>query len=76
MEVKAMTRENMFVDTKREDWMTDELEKKLRQISKDGKLSCSLAQKFANDNNIPMNKMKSFMDVLKLKAQNCQLGCF
>ncbi|MCX5894376.1 MAG: hypothetical protein NTZ51_00885 [Proteobacteria bacterium] len=72
-----MTRADMFVNPKREDWMTPELEAKLKSAAdKDGKISCYQAQKFAQDNNIQMNKMKAFLDVAHLKVQNCQLGCF
>jgi len=76
MEVTTMTRENMFGDARREDWMTAELEEKLKSISKDGKINCAQAQQFARENNIPMNKMKPFLDAVKLKVANCQLGCF
>ena len=76
MEVSAMTRENMFVDARREDWMTAELEEKLKGISKDGKINCAQAQQFARENNVPMNKMKPFLDAVKLKVGNCQIGCF
>ena len=71
-----MTRENMYADARREDWMTAELEGKLKSISKDGKINCAQAQQFARENNIPMNKMKPFLDAVKLKVANCQLGCF
>jgi hypothetical protein len=66
----------MFVNPKREDWMTPELETKLKSLATDGKISCYQSQKFAEDNNIQMNKMKAFLDVTGLKVQNCQLGCF
>jgi len=71
-----MTRENMFVDARREDWMTAELVEKLKGISKDGKINCAQAQQFARENNVPMNKMKPFLDAVKLKVGNCQIGCF
>ena len=71
-----MTRENIFDDVKREDWMTSELEEKLSSLVKDSRINCAQAQQFARDNNISMNKMKSFLDALKLKVSNCQLGCF
>ena len=71
-----MTRADMFVNQKREDWMTPELEAKLKSVAKDGKISCYQAQKFAEENNIQLNKMKAFLDVALLKVQNCQLGCF
>jgi len=72
-----MTRADMFVNPQREDWMTPELETKLiGAASKDGKITCARAQQFARDNSIPMNKMKAFLDVVQLKVQSCQLGCF
>jgi len=73
---EKMTRENMFVNPLREDWMTDTLIEKIKGVSQDGKITCAAAQQFARDNGIVMNKMKSFMDVVGLKVQNCQLGCF
>jgi hypothetical protein len=73
---KIMSRENIFEKAKREDWMTEELEKQLRDLAADGKVNCAEAQKFANDNNIPLSRMKSFLDVLQFKVGSCQLGCF
>ena len=71
-----MSRDNMFEDARCEDWMTEELEKQLRDLATNGKVNCAEAQKFAKDNNIPLNKMKSFLDVLQFKVGSCQLGCF
>jgi hypothetical protein len=71
-----MSREKIFEKAKREDWMTKELEKQLRDMVTDGKVNCAEAQKFAKENNIPLNEMKSFMDVLQFKVGSCQLGCF
>jgi len=71
-----MSRENIFEKAEREDWMTEELEQQLRDLASGGKVNCAEAQKFAKDNNIPLSKMKSFMDVLQFKVGNCQLGCF
>ncbi len=71
-----MTRENIFEDAKREDWMTEDLEKQLQDLAANGKVNCAEAQKFAKDNNIPLSKMKSFLDVLQFKVRSCQLGCF
>ena len=73
---KIMSRENIFEKAKREDWMTEELEQQLRVMASDGKVNCAEAQKFAKDNNITLNKMKSFLDVLQFKVGSCQLGCF
>jgi hypothetical protein len=71
-----MSKNNIFENTKRDTWMTDSLEKQLRKIAKDGRINCAQAQQFASTHNIPLNKMRQFMDVMELKVQNCQLGCF
>ena len=71
-----MTRENLFANAKEEDWMTEELKTQLRELAVNDKVNCAQAQKFAKENNIPLNKMKSFLDVLQFKVGNCQLGCF
>ena len=71
-----MTRENIFEKAEREDWMTEALEQQLRDLAADGKVNCAEAQKFAEDNNIPLSKMRSFLDVLQFKVGSCQLGCF
>ena len=71
-----MTRENIFEKAEREDWMTEALEQQLRDLAANGKVNCAEAQKFAEDNNIPLSKMRSFLDVLQFKVGNCQLGCF
>jgi len=71
-----VSRADMFVNPKREDWMTPELEAKIKDLAKEGKISCYQAQKFAEEHKVQMNKMKAFLDVVGLKVQNCQLGCF
>lgn len=71
-----MSRADKFINAQREDWMTPELEEKIKKLGKGGKITCAQAQQFARENNIPLTKMKMFLDVAALKVQNCQLGCF
>ena len=71
-----MTREDMFKNIEREDWMTPELQEKLLNLAKDGKVTCAQAQQFARDNKIVMNQMKALLDVVHLKVESCQLGLF
>ena len=71
-----MTRENMFMNTEPETWMTPELAEKLQGLARDGKVTCAQAQQFARDNKIVMHKMKALLDVLQLKVESCQLGLF
>jgi hypothetical protein len=71
-----MTREDMNDPRTREDWMTEEIEEKLRQVAVNDAISCLQAQNFSEDQGIPMHKMKVLLDVLKIKVVQCQLGCF
>jgi len=71
-----MTREDMFKNIEREDWMTPELEEELQGLARDGMVTCAQAQKFARDNNIVMKKMKMLLDATHLKVKSCQLGLF
>ena len=66
-----MSRENIFTDASREDWMTEELEKELRMLAVDGRVSCAQAQNFAEKHNIPLSKMRPFLDVLLAETAGC-----
>ena len=71
-----MSRENMFMAQEREDWVTSEIEDSLKQVAKDGELTCSQAMEFARSKKIPLNKMKYLTDLFKIKLKSCQLGTF
>ena len=60
----------------REPWMTEELQKKLRQLVSDGKIGCAQAHRFAQDQSIELKKMKLLLDASGIKLKECQLGCF
>lgn len=71
-----MTRENMFSATDRESWVTDVIERDLRQVAKEGELSCAQAMEFARNHKVPLKKMKYLTDFFKIRLKSCQLGCF
>lgn len=71
-----MTRENMFMATEREEWVTQEIEESLKQAARDGELACIQAMEFARSKNIPLHKMKYLTDLFKIKLKSCQLGTF
>ncbi len=54
----------------------EEIAKKLKEASKDGKITCAVAQKIAIDNKIPMKQVGDLLNKLKIKIIQCQLGCF
>jgi hypothetical protein len=71
-----MTRENIFSATDRESWVTDLIERDLRQVAKGGELSCAQAMEFARNHKVPLKKMKYLTDFFKIRLKSCQLGCF
>ena len=71
-----MSRADMDFKRPREEWMTRELEDKLKQLVVDGKISCVAAHTFCKNENLELRKMKPLMDALGIKLKDCQLGCF
>ena len=71
-----MSRENMFMATEREDWVTPEIEEAFKQAAKGGELACAQAMEFARSQNIPLKKMKYLADLFKVRLTTCQLGTF
>jgi hypothetical protein len=54
----------------------EEIIAKLKEASKEGKITCALAQKIAVENKIPMKKVGDLLNQVKIKIIQCQLGCF
>lgn len=71
-----MTRENIFQATDREPWVTDVMERDLKQVAQGGELSCAQAMEFARNHKVPLKKMKYLTDFFKIRLKSCQLGCF
>ena len=56
--------------------MEEEITEKIREVSKDGKITCAMAQKIALENKVPMKQLGDLLNQLKIKISQCQLGCF
>jgi hypothetical protein len=54
----------------------DEIAAKLKELSRDGKITCTLAQKIAMENKIPLKQVGDMLNRMKIKIIQCQLGCF
>ncbi len=54
----------------------EEIAAKLKEAAKDGKISCAMAQEIASENKIPMKQVGNFLNKMKIKIAQCQLGCF
>lgn len=53
-----------------------EIEKKLRENSKDGKITCAQARGIAEELNVPYIEVGRAANELKIKIRKCELGCF
>lgn len=56
--------------------MNEELKMKMMKIAVDGKLSCQIARKLAEDLNISYKEVGAAANDLGLRIRNCELGCF
>ena len=50
--------------------------KKIKGKTKDGKIACKQALKFAEKEGISSKDLGALLNELKIKVANCQLGCF
>ena len=54
----------------------DEVVAKLKELARDGKITCAAAQKIAVENKIPLKQVGDMLNKMKIKIIQCQLGCF
>jgi hypothetical protein len=54
----------------------DEIVAKLKELARDGKITCAVAQKIAIENKIPLKQVGEMLNQVKIKIIQCQLGCF
>jgi hypothetical protein len=49
---------------------------RLREVAKEGKISCPMAMKIADDFHVSVKKVGELLNQIKVKIVQCQLGCF
>jgi hypothetical protein len=54
----------------------DQIMARLKEVSKDGKISCTLARQVAEEMKVSPWVIGPLCDELKLKIKSCELGCF
>jgi hypothetical protein len=52
------------------------LTKKVKALSKNGKISCKQALTLAEEEGISSRDLGNLLNELKVKVMGCQLGCF
>ncbi|MBN2168906.1 MAG: hypothetical protein JW738_06645 [Actinobacteria bacterium] len=48
----------------------------VKRQARDNKMGCAAAQKLAHDLGVPIPVVGRALDVLGIKIERCQLGCF
>ncbi len=56
--------------------MSDEVRQKLKEASKEGKITCAQAERIAEESGLSRLQVGKLINELELKITSCQLGCF
>lgn len=54
----------------------EELLKKLQEVAKNGKMSCTEARKIMEEYEVPKGQLGKICDEVGIKIFGCELGCF
>lgn len=52
------------------------LREKIRNAARDGRITCALLRKIAEEAGVTYKSAGKAADELKIKIKNCELGCF
>lgn len=56
--------------------VTDEMKAALLAKAVDGKVTCAVLRKFAEDGGVPYKVAGAAADMAGIRVKNCDLGCF
>jgi len=56
--------------------MHEEVRRKLKEVSREGKVTCAQAEKIAEESGLSRLQVGKLINELDLKITSCQLGCF
>jgi len=56
--------------------MSEKIEKEIQKHSVDGRITCAVARKIAEDCGVPYKSVGEVADKLGVRIRDCQLGCF
>lgn len=72
-----MSSENQkFKDPRWVSQVTDEMMGAVKSKARDGKITCAVLRKFAEDQSVPYKVAGAAADAAGLRVHNCDLGCF
>ena len=56
--------------------MQDKIQEEVKKKSKNGRISCPVARKIAQELAVSYKEVGMAADALKIKITDCELGCF
>lgn len=68
--------EPKFTDPRWTAQVTDEMMEAIKAKAVDGKITCPVLRKFAEDTGIPYKVAGTAADMAGVRVHNCDLGCF
>ena len=72
-----MSSENQkFTDPRWAQQVTDEMMGAIKAKAVDGKITCPVLRKFAEDQGVPYKVAGAAADAAGVRVHNCDLGCF
>ena len=64
------------VDERWASQVTDEMKAAIASKAVDGKITCPVLRKFAEDTGVPYKVAGAAADMASIRVHNCDLGCF
>ncbi|MRS12871.1 MAG: hypothetical protein EG823_07340 [Actinobacteria bacterium] len=65
-----------FADPRWAGQVTDEMMEAIRAKADNGKITCPVLRKFAEDSGVPYKVAGAAADAAGVRVHNCDLGCF
>ncbi len=71
-----MSLQDKTTDPRWAEQVTPELEEAVRDKATDGRVTCAVLRKLAEDNGVPYKVAGAAADSAGVRVHNCDLGCF
>lgn len=71
-----MSKDDKFADPRWAAQVTDQMKAAILAKAVDGKVTCPVLRKFAEDNGVNYKVAGTAADMAGVRVHNCELGCF
>ena len=71
-----MSKADKELDPRWAEQVTDDMMEAIRAKATDGRVTCPVLRKFAEDQGVPYKVAGAAADMAGVRVMNCELGCF